>query len=100
LPLQSEPNFNQIKSLLSVPIRDIIQIHKFLLKRDSQVFRDLFSLPQPLASLDQGSKPLEGECEEHPLVFQDSVEDFRALCWALYARYVVGVPEIPRLFFT
>lgn len=29
----------------------------------------------------------EGNDDEYPMVCQDSVNDFRALCWALYARY-------------
>ncbi|KAJ6589088.1 hypothetical protein B0H19DRAFT_1102860 [Mycena capillaripes] len=53
-------------------------IHRFLLERDSPIFQTMFQLPQG------GEKP-QGSTEEDPIVIVgDTVEQFRALCWALY----------------
>ncbi|KAF7768621.1 hypothetical protein Agabi119p4_7864 [Agaricus bisporus var. burnettii] len=64
--------------LILIENRLLFKIHRSRLEDDSVVFRDMFSLPQP----DTGNPQ---EFDE-PIILHDSVRDFRALCWALYAR--------------
>jgi len=54
------------------------QIHRFLLARDCSAFTNMFTLPS-------GEHCPNSTTESEPLVLPDSLEDFRALCWALYA---------------
>ncbi|KAJ7069340.1 hypothetical protein C8F01DRAFT_1112346 [Mycena amicta] len=55
----------------------LFKIHRWPLCRDQSVFRDMFSLPAPkLASAN--------EQQVIPMP-TDTVDDFRALCWAIYA---------------
>ncbi|CAA7262829.1 unnamed protein product [Cyclocybe aegerita] len=58
----------------------LFKIHRYLLTRDSSVFADTFALPTD-ASLGEP----DSMSEENPLVLTDNIDDFRALCWALYA---------------
>ncbi|KAJ7902668.1 hypothetical protein B0H14DRAFT_1142428 [Mycena olivaceomarginata] len=54
-------------------------VHRFLLERDSSTFQTMFQLPQGV------SQP-QGSTDEDPiLLVGDTVAQFRALCWALYA---------------
>ncbi|KAJ7902665.1 hypothetical protein B0H14DRAFT_2667109 [Mycena olivaceomarginata] len=54
-------------------------IHRFLLERDSATFQTMFQLPQ-------GAHAPQGSTDEDPIVLMgDTVAQFRALCWALYA---------------
>ncbi|KAJ7186752.1 hypothetical protein C8R46DRAFT_1342063 [Mycena filopes] len=55
-------------------------IHRFLLERDSAaIFQTMFELPQ-------GVDTPQGSTDEDPIVLAgDTVEEFRDLCWALYA---------------
>ncbi|KAJ7034711.1 hypothetical protein C8F04DRAFT_559659 [Mycena alexandri] len=54
-------------------------IHRFLLERDSATFQTMFELPQGI------EKP-QGSTDGDPIVLAgDTLEEFRALCWALYA---------------
>ncbi|KAJ6482132.1 hypothetical protein C8R47DRAFT_584971 [Mycena vitilis] len=54
-------------------------IHRFLLERDSPTFQAMFQLPQ-------GGEQAQGSTDEDPIVLTgDTVEQFRSLCWALYA---------------
>ncbi|RDB14912.1 hypothetical protein Hypma_016394 [Hypsizygus marmoreus] len=56
----------------------LFKIHRFLLTRDSTVFADMFSLPG------NESSP-QGTADSTPILLHDDPEDFRYLCWALYA---------------
>ena len=49
-----------------------------MLSRDSSVFRDMFVLPG-------GDNSLQGSSDEIPIFLQDTVDDFRALCWLIYS---------------
>ncbi|EKM79561.1 hypothetical protein AGABI1DRAFT_128708 [Agaricus bisporus var. burnettii JB137-S8] len=68
----------------------LFKIHRYLLDRDSEFFRTLFTLPQSKSSDDENQEfigqGMEGQSDENPIVCQDSVEDLKALFWALYAR--------------
>jgi len=58
---------------------NVAQVHQFLFAQDDSTFVDLFSLPQEELST------MEGSSDDNPIVLQgDKVEEFRALCWALY----------------
>ncbi|KAF8182323.1 hypothetical protein BJ912DRAFT_1124225, partial [Pholiota molesta] len=61
------------------PNANAVQIHRYLLVRDSSVFSDMFSMPQESGSSNQGIT------DEDPVVLHDEVADFRALCWSIYA---------------
>ncbi|KAJ3566861.1 hypothetical protein NP233_g6733 [Leucocoprinus birnbaumii] len=56
----------------------LFKVHKFLFMRSSAFFRDLLALPQ-------GSSSQEGLSDDDPITCHDTLEDFRALCWVLYA---------------
>lgn len=57
----------------------VFQIHRFLLERDSATFQTMFQLPQ-------GAHAPQGSTDEDPIFLMgDTVAQFRALCWALYA---------------
>lgn len=56
----------------------LFRVHRSLFERSSTFFRTLFSLPQ-------GDATHEGKSDEAPIACQDTVEDFQALCWAIYA---------------
>ncbi|KXN89056.1 hypothetical protein AN958_06360 [Leucoagaricus sp. SymC.cos] len=69
----------------------LFKIHRFLLERDSPIFQDLFSLPQTSSASEHVHSGIstirgEGESDENPVICHDTADDFRALCWALYAR--------------
>ena len=64
----------------------VSQIHRYRLASDGSAFGDMFSLPQD-------ENALNSITEDEPLLLQDSVGEFRALCWALYALYVHLVPN-------
>ncbi|KAF9451135.1 hypothetical protein P691DRAFT_757610 [Macrolepiota fuliginosa MF-IS2] len=72
----------------------LFRVHRSLLERDSSFFQTVFSLPQATSVAEgrgggeEGDAivALEGHSDGHPIICQDSVDDFRALCWALYAR--------------
>jgi hypothetical protein len=57
-------------------------VHRFLLARDGSAFENMFTLPS-----DRGTSP-QGLSDDHPIVLYDDEDEFRALCWALYALYV------------
>ncbi|KAJ7280350.1 hypothetical protein C8J57DRAFT_123943 [Mycena rebaudengoi] len=57
----------------------LFSIHRFLLARDSSAFETMFQLPQ-------GTQSPQGSTDVDPIVLTgDTTEEFRALCWALYA---------------
>ncbi|KAJ7629387.1 hypothetical protein DFH06DRAFT_1480382 [Mycena polygramma] len=57
----------------------LFSIHRFLLERDSPTFQTMFQLPQ-------GGEKAQGSTDEDPIVLAgDTAEQFRSLCWALYA---------------
>jgi hypothetical protein len=66
-------------SIMFTPKITGLQIHRFLLERDSSAFSNMFSMPQ--------GDPLACPCgtDENPLVLYDDPDDFRALCWIIYA---------------
>ncbi|KAF8651948.1 hypothetical protein AX16_004591 [Volvariella volvacea WC 439] len=53
----------------------LVGVHRFLLTQDSSMFETMFSLPNNE----------EGTSVTNPVTLQDNIEDFRALCWILYA---------------
>lgn len=55
------------------------QIHRSDLERDCSVFADMFSLPN-------GDDSPNTTTETDPLILPDKLNEFRALCWVLYAR--------------
>ncbi|KAF5360345.1 hypothetical protein D9756_005082 [Leucocoprinus leucothites] len=61
----------------------LFKIHRTLFAKGSPLFQTMFSLPQDAATQ-------EGQSDERPILFHDSPQDFRALCWALYS----SPPEI------
>ncbi|KAF9481109.1 hypothetical protein BDN70DRAFT_804032 [Pholiota conissans] len=63
-----------------IRVEDVLfKVHRFLLVRDSAVFRDMFSMPQG------SEEPSQITTDEDPVVLHDDVDDFRALCWGVYA---------------
>ncbi|KAF8957023.1 hypothetical protein BDZ97DRAFT_139935 [Flammula alnicola] len=57
----------------------LFKLHRFLLARDSSAFADMLNIPT-------GDKEdSQAMTEENPLVLQDNIKNFRALCWILYA---------------
>ncbi|KAF9440441.1 hypothetical protein P691DRAFT_780080 [Macrolepiota fuliginosa MF-IS2] len=63
----------------------LFRIHQSLFELGSGFFRTLFSLPQGVDT-EGDSRLIEGRSDENPIIFQDTLDDFRALCWALYSR--------------
>ncbi|KXN81760.1 hypothetical protein AN958_03686 [Leucoagaricus sp. SymC.cos] len=59
----------------------LFNLHRTILRKHSVVFRSMFS------KLRNGDAPVEGEKDDFPIVCDDSVEAFRAWCWALYAGF-------------
>ncbi|KAF9483564.1 hypothetical protein BDN70DRAFT_873634 [Pholiota conissans] len=64
----------------------LFKIHRNLLNRDASAFSDMFSLPQ-------GNERTQGDADENPLVLYDDVDDFRALCWIIYALPTVYMEQ-------
>lgn len=54
------------------------QINRFVLARDGSTFEGMFTLPK-------NNEPVQGSSDDNPIVLYDDTNDFRALCWALYA---------------
>ncbi|KAF8651959.1 hypothetical protein AX16_004602 [Volvariella volvacea WC 439] len=54
------------------------KVHRHRLTRDSSIFKTMFNLPLPVDGPKQGTM-------ENPIILQDDPEEFRALCWILYA---------------
>jgi hypothetical protein len=57
------------------------QVHKFLLSRDSSMFKDMFIIPGGSSTAER----TDGSSDETPLRVSDTFEAFRALLWVLYA---------------
>ncbi|KAF8651946.1 hypothetical protein AX16_004589 [Volvariella volvacea WC 439] len=57
----------------------LFKIHRFLLTQDASTFGAMFSLPQ------SSDSPTQGSSDDNPITLPDDLEDFRALCWVLYA---------------
>jgi len=72
---------------VSLALKVIVgQIHRYRLASDGSAFGSMFTLPS-------GEKCPNSTTEDEPLILQDSIDEFRALCWALYALYVNGVSD-------
>ncbi|KAJ7026808.1 hypothetical protein C8F04DRAFT_1238437 [Mycena alexandri] len=56
----------------------LFKVHKFLLSRDSSMFKDMFVIPG-------GTDAANGLTDETALLVSDTVAAFRALLWVLYA---------------
>ncbi|KAF8651934.1 hypothetical protein AX16_004578 [Volvariella volvacea WC 439] len=76
----------------------LFKVHRYQLIRESSTFTTMFDLPVPTGRSKQGSTA------EDPIVLQDDVEEFRALCWALYAlpadicsQCDANLVDVPRL---
>ncbi|KAF8651933.1 hypothetical protein AX16_004577 [Volvariella volvacea WC 439] len=79
----------------------LFKVHRYQLMRESSTFTTMYDLspgPPPTGRPRQGSTP------DEPIVLQDDVKEFRALCWALYALPVeifsqsdANRVDIPRL---
>ncbi|KAF8187579.1 hypothetical protein K438DRAFT_1764741 [Mycena galopus ATCC 62051] len=59
----------------------LFRVHKFLLSRDSSMFKDMFIIPGGSSAAERS----DGSSDETPLNVSDTVEAFRALLWVLYA---------------
>ncbi|KAF9443227.1 hypothetical protein P691DRAFT_738125 [Macrolepiota fuliginosa MF-IS2] len=64
----------------------LFRVHQSLFERDSGFFQTLFSLPHGVNPQEGDFDPIEGKSDENPIVCQDTLNDFRALCWVLYSR--------------
>jgi hypothetical protein len=63
-----------------------VEVHRlYLTECENSTFRDLFKLPGTSQVDRWGVSRLDGADDDHPLVLHDSSEEFRALCWVLYA---------------
>jgi len=79
----------------------LFKVHKAFLSRDASVFEGMFTLPQ---NPDEDSE-VEGVSDQQPItLFGDTVEQFRALLWILYALphqieklMLEKVPRLPEL---
>ncbi|KAK6969122.1 BTB domain-containing protein [Favolaschia claudopus] len=60
----------------------LFRVHKFLMSRDSSMFKDIFVIP---AGSESAASAADGSKDDTPLAVSDSVESFRALLWVLYA---------------
>ncbi|KAF9440257.1 hypothetical protein P691DRAFT_768030 [Macrolepiota fuliginosa MF-IS2] len=61
----------------------LFQVHKFLLKRNSAFFRDMFNT-KPESGLGMAATGIiEGSSDDHPIICQESFEAFHALCWLI-----------------
>ncbi|KAF5357178.1 hypothetical protein D9756_006608 [Leucocoprinus leucothites] len=74
--------FNDLDALISTPH----QLHRFILRRDSTVFQDMFLASKSIED-DPGTAVVEGTSDEHPIVCDDTTESFRALCRVLYVGF-------------
>ncbi|KAF9483565.1 hypothetical protein BDN70DRAFT_873637 [Pholiota conissans] len=66
--------------------RVLFKIHRYLLERDASAFLNMFALPQDDESTQSTS-------DEDPLILHDDVDDFRALCWIMYALPTVHMQQ-------
>ncbi|KAF9443230.1 hypothetical protein P691DRAFT_788313 [Macrolepiota fuliginosa MF-IS2] len=64
----------------------LFKIHQSLFERDSVLFQSSFSLSQDTSPDESGSTSLAGSSDDTPVVSNDRLADFRALCWAVYSR--------------
>ncbi|KAF9483577.1 hypothetical protein BDN70DRAFT_918313 [Pholiota conissans] len=64
----------------------LFKIHRILLERDASAFLNMFSMPQ-------GNDPALANSDNDPLVLFDDVDDFRALCWIIYALPTVYMQQ-------
>ncbi|KAF5357180.1 hypothetical protein D9756_006601 [Leucocoprinus leucothites] len=64
----------------------LFNLHRFILRRDSTVFQDMFSASRSIEG-DPGAAVVEGTSDEHPIVCDDTAESFRALCRVLYVGF-------------
>lgn len=58
----------------------VFKVHRFLLARDGSTFENMFALPT-----NGTTSPQQGRSDDDPIVLYDDEEEFRALCWVLYA---------------
>ncbi|KIM40981.1 hypothetical protein M413DRAFT_11238 [Hebeloma cylindrosporum] len=58
--------------------KTLFKVHRYRLASDGSTFGDMFTFPN-------GEGCPNSTTEDDPLVLPDSVDEFRALCWALYA---------------
>ncbi|KAJ3551781.1 hypothetical protein NP233_g13013 [Leucocoprinus birnbaumii] len=67
----------------------LFRIHRSQLERYSEIFKDMFKLPQP-----GENPPKDGTSDENPVVVHDTVAEFQAMCWAIYAKPIVIVRQM------
>ncbi|KAF9465334.1 hypothetical protein BDZ94DRAFT_1214844 [Collybia nuda] len=66
----------------------LFKIHRFILARDGSTFEGMFALPP-------GNCPTQGSSDDNPVVLHDEPDDFRAMCWALYALPMdISTPQL------
>ncbi|KAF9481105.1 hypothetical protein BDN70DRAFT_563680 [Pholiota conissans] len=68
----------------------LFKVHRFLLVRDSSAFADMFSMPEGSATQNMAT-------DEDPIVLHDTIDEFRALCWIIYALPMVYVNQMDAL---
>ncbi|KAF5350861.1 hypothetical protein D9758_010521 [Tetrapyrgos nigripes] len=62
----------------------LFKVHRYILARDGSAFENMFSLDAHVPSFSDSSR--EGCSDENPIVLHgDTPDEFRALCWSLYA---------------
>ncbi|KAF9443236.1 hypothetical protein P691DRAFT_679956 [Macrolepiota fuliginosa MF-IS2] len=88
LGVARDPKYYFNDGSITIRVEDrLFKIHRSLFERDSVFFQTLFSLPQGTSADPDDSTCAEGGSDENPITFyNDRVEDFRALCWAIYSR--------------
>ncbi|KAJ3562923.1 hypothetical protein NP233_g9273 [Leucocoprinus birnbaumii] len=79
----------------------LFKIHRSQLERHSNVFKTILATPAEDMKPTSG---LEGFSDEHPIVREDSVAEFRALCWVIYAtpaeivdQFTSTKADVPRM---
>ncbi|KXN89319.1 hypothetical protein AN958_05817 [Leucoagaricus sp. SymC.cos] len=60
----------------------LFNLHRSILRRSSNFFQTMFTVPQSVID-ERGTA--EGMNDDHPIKCDDSLEAFRAWCWAIYA---------------
>ncbi|KAF9451130.1 hypothetical protein P691DRAFT_405501 [Macrolepiota fuliginosa MF-IS2] len=60
----------------------IFRVHRFLLKRHSAFFRNMFDIAPGY----EQEAAMEGSSDNNPITCHDSLDEFQALCWLMYAN--------------
>ncbi|KAF9443901.1 hypothetical protein P691DRAFT_778602 [Macrolepiota fuliginosa MF-IS2] len=61
----------------------LFRIHRYHIERWPSVLKAMLSLEKDVG--DNPTIPVEGRSDDNPIICEDTAENFRALCWILYA---------------